>query len=184
MGNVLKNYSTNYYFLDQSKCFLDSQFDFRPHHSTNKTLRTITEQITYVSTWQEQLYTWSRFLKGGWYYLTNRKQHAIINGVSSSFLSITHRVPQGSFLRPLLFLIYINDLSHVVKHSIVRHFADGTNFLYSSSSLKLINKCINHDLKWTVHLLQANGISLNVNKPKIILFWPKIRQSARIWIFA
>ena len=126
----------------------------------------------------------SRFLKGGWYYLANKKQHILINGVSSSFLSITHRVPQGSFLGQLLFLIYINDLNHVVKHLIVRHFADDTNFLHSSSSLKSINKCINHDLKLIVYWLQANRISLDVNKPKIILFQSETRQSARIWIFA
>ena len=106
-------------------------------------------------------------------YLTNRKQHTIINGVSSSVLSITHGVLQGSVLGPLLFLIYINDLNHVVKHSAVCHFADDTNLLYSSSSLKLINKCINHGLKLIVHWLQANRISLNVNKTDIILFRTK-----------
>ena len=103
-------------------------------------------------------------------YLTNRKQHTIINVVSSSFLSITHGVPQGSVLGPLLFLSYINDLNHVVKHSTVHHFPDVTNLLYSSFSLKLINKCINHDLKLIVHWLRANRISLNVNKTEIILF--------------
>ena len=82
--------------------------------------------------------------------LTNRKQHTIINGVSSSVLSITHGVLQGSVLGPLLFLIYINDLNHVVKHLTVHHFAVDTNLLYSSSSLKSINMCINHDLKLIV----------------------------------
>ena len=98
------------------------------------------------------------------YYLTNRKQHTIINGVSSSVLSITYGVPQGSVLGPLLFLSYINDLIHVVKHSALCHFADDTNLLYSSSSLNSINKCINHDLKLIVYWLRANTISLNVNK--------------------
>ena len=90
--------------------------------------------------------------------------------MSSSVLSITHGAPQGSVLGPLLFLIYINDLNHVIKHATVHHFADDTNLLYSSSSLKSINRCINHDLKLIVHWLQANRISLNVNKTEIILF--------------
>ena len=103
-------------------------------------------------------------------YLTNRKSHTIINGVKSSILSITHGVPQGSVLGPLLFLVYIDDLNHVVKHSTVRHFADDANLLYSISSLKSINKCINHDLKLIVHWLPTNRISLNVNETEVILF--------------
>ena len=34
-----------YFFLNQSKCFFDSQFGFRPHHSTNHALITINEHI-------------------------------------------------------------------------------------------------------------------------------------------
>ena len=111
-------------------------------------------------------------------YLTYRKQHTIINGVSSSVSSITHGVSQGSVLGPPLFLIYISYLSPVVKYLTVCHFTDDTNLLYSRSLLKSKNKCINHDLKLIVYCLWANRI-LNVNKTKskkkikiIILFWP------------
>ena len=55
----------------------------------------------------------------------------------------------------------------------MRHFADDTNLPYSNSSLKSINKCINHDLRLIVHWLRANRISLNVNKTEIVLFRPK-----------
>ena len=90
--------------------------------------------------------------------------------MSSSVFSITHGGPQGSVLRSLLFLIYISDLNHVVKHSTLHHFADDTNLLFSNSSLKSINKCINHDLKLIVHWLRENRISLNLSKTEIILF--------------
>ena len=55
-------------------------------------------------------------------------------------------MPQGSILGPLLFLIYINNLSKAIIFSSVHHFADDTNILYASSSLKDINKKFNHDL--------------------------------------
>ena len=58
----------------------------------------------------------------------------------------------------------------------MHHFADDKNHLYSSSSLKWINKHINHDLKLVVHHLRANRVSLNVDKTDIILFRSKDRK--------
>lgn len=44
-------------------------------------------------------------------FLNSRKQKVALNGQFSSWASIEAGPPQGSILRPLLFLVYVNDLS-------------------------------------------------------------------------
>ena len=56
-------------------------------------------------------------------WLTQRTQCVVVDGISSSSVSVLSGVPQGTVLGPLLFLIYVNDIASGVSSSI-RLFAD------------------------------------------------------------
>ena len=65
-------------------------------------------------------------------YLSHRKQCCKVSGKLSDLGEVTCRVPQGSFLCPLLVIIYINDPPLSIKHSQVNMYADDTSLLFSS----------------------------------------------------
>ena len=66
-------------------------------------------------------------------YLRGRKQSVTINGVQSDPQPITHGIPQGSVLGPLLFTIFINDLPQSIVQSVVDIYADDTTISASAS---------------------------------------------------
>ena len=70
----------------------------------------------------------------------------------------------------MLFLIYINDLHYSIKFCKVHHFADDTNLINFNSSIKVINKQVNKDLKTLSNWLNANKICLNASKTELVLF--------------
>ena len=78
------------------------------------------------------------------YFLCNRKQRVVLNGQRSSWVDVQAAVPQASILEPLLFLIYINDLTdNLVSNP--KLFADNTLFSTVTDPNVTANQ-INNDL--------------------------------------
>ena len=65
-------------------------------------------------------------------FLSNRKQRVVLNGQHFTWADIKAGVPQDSILGPLLFLVYINDLTENL-HSNPKFFADDTSFFFDCS---------------------------------------------------
>ena len=59
-------------------------------------------------------------------FLKSTKQRVVLNGQDSSWRDLNAGVPEGSILRPLLFLVYINDLLNGLKSN-PKLFADDTS---------------------------------------------------------
>ena len=79
-------------------------------------------------------------------YLNNREQFVDLNGHRSSFCKVECGVPQGSILGPLLFLVYINDLSNISKVLDFILFADDSNIFFSHKDINILSETLNSEL--------------------------------------
>jgi hypothetical protein len=82
-----------------------------------------------------------------------------------SLAKVLHYVPQGCFLKPLLFLIYINDLPKIINgKSIPRPFVDDTRILVACNNFIDFNNNIHKVFKILNKRFKVNLLSLNFNK--------------------
>ena len=105
-------------------------------------------------------------------YLADRLQAVIdSDGKISDWLRAASGVPQGSVLGPLLFAIYINDLSAVVLFSKLMIFADDTqlyhHFLPADFHLALAHTT--RDAQAVADWARSNDLILNSGKTKDII---------------
>ena len=79
-------------------------------------------------------------------YLKNRFQRVVLNGTESNWKKLHSGVPQGSVLGPLLFLVYINDLTDNIS-SHMRLFADDSSIFTSVKDIDLTQEKLVKDLE-------------------------------------
>jgi len=107
-------------------------------------------------------------------FLHNRSQRVMINGTLSNSVALGSGVPQGSVLGPLLFLVYINDLSNIFPDSIVsKYFADDAK-IYTEvtsgddvDSLQFsLDDLSEWAAKWQLSLSTKKCLILDVSRPR------------------
>ena len=80
-------------------------------------------------------------------YLTDRSQYVTYDGINSDTSFLKCRVPQGSILGPLLFIIFTNDIFNVSELLFTVLYADDTCVLLGGKDLENIISCLNNELK-------------------------------------
>ena len=105
-------------------------------------------------------------------YLSQRKQRVVINGQSSDWGDIEAGVPQGSVLGPLLFLIYINDITKNLQSNCFL-FADDSSLFQIVSDPHSTSISLNRDLEEIESWSRDWLVTINAEKTESITFSTK-----------
>ena len=188
-------YSQLYNFLSKHNIILPSQYGFRKNHSTDLAILDLHDQITTALSKNQYIvgvlldlskafdtldhtillykleHNGVRGTPLAWFsdYLSNR-QYTEYENHKSDILDLQCGVPQGSILGPLLFLIYINDITHASPNLSYTLFADDTTLLYADKNLDNIFSMYNTELPKLLSWLRSNKLALNIQKTNYIVF--------------
>jgi len=113
-------------------------------------------------------------------YLSQRRQHVVHQSNSSPSSDVEFAVPQGSVLGPILFIMYMADVTRIVeRHGLsVQQYADDTQ-LYgvchpsnSASLCRDLGDCMSSVASW----MSANRLQLNAAKTEFMWCVPPRRR--------
>lgn len=192
-------FDSSYGFLQQYRLLNENQHGFRKSHSCETLLLSLYESlITNINKGEINGLILLDFSKAfdlvdhdlllkkleiyhfgqntiNWFhsYLSERSQRVQFKTSLSDTLQINSGVPQGSILGPLLFIIFINDLSLLQNNSMSFNFADDSTLMVSSSSTDCINTDLNHDIGLVSEWVNGNLMTLNFKKTKSMKIYSK-----------
>ena len=182
-------------FIENNKILNAKQFGFRVHHSTSMAIMQVVDKINDAVEKNETTigvyldlskafdtidhdillhkldYYGFRGIVLDWFrdYLSKRTQYVSYNDSKSDLKTILCGVPQGSILGPLLFILYINDITNTSTLLDFLLFADDTTILYSSSDIVSKIPLVNRELTEVSNWFKANKLSVNATKTNYMI---------------
>ena len=109
-------------------------------------------------------------------YLSGRSQVTYMNSSTSPVATLTHSVPQGSILGPLLFNMYINDLPNIVQSNMILYADDSVVFASGNSALEA-GQLVQSDLTGVGIWCKYHKLSIYASKTKAMTFGLRIDSS-------
>ena len=103
-------------------------------------------------------------------YLTNRSQMTVVRDEKSGKLTIKCGVPQGSILGPLLFIIFINDITNATE-LFLSLFADDTTAQAFADEIDKLESFVNIELHKISNWLNDNRLVAHPEKTTFMLFF-------------
>lgn len=103
-------------------------------------------------------------------FLSNRTQTVQIENQQSNKIELRYGVPQGSILSPLLFLVYVNDISSSLLHGKLFQYADDSTLCFSSNSKINLEVESFMDLNNCIQAFSLLNLEVNALKTNFINF--------------
>ena len=189
-------YNKLYNFIEANDILYAHQYGFRRGHSTQQAIITLIDKITKSVNSDDFVISVFIDLKKAfdcvptnillaklqaygirgdcikWFksYLTDRTQYVNFNGEQSAEHTLKCGVPQGSILGPLFFIIFVNDMFNVSNVLFNVLYADDTCIYISGSDINALFDVLNIELAALLEWLNANKLTLNVDKTFYMLF--------------
>lgn len=82
-------------------------------------------------------------------------------------------VLQSAVLSPLLYILYIDDIKHIIQYDHLVLLADYKNVIYNKQTILETKNNIKHDLNKLGKWFQTHSLTLDINKTPLINFKPK-----------
>ena len=99
-------------------------------------------------------------------YLFNRSQQVTLQNTLFRPEPTVCGVPQGSILGPLLFVLYIDDITTSLHQAKIVKYADDTVIFYSNKDAEVIQTVLNNEFSSMTNWLRNNELIINTKRGK------------------